>query len=411
MEARLTAKDGAPALRSVRDGMRLRAVPLILSGLRRILVVKLDRVGDFVLATPFLRNLRANAPMAMIDLVVREEVLELAAACADVNRVVAVGPDGAFCGRSGADTAAFERDYALGQFELAVVPRWDVDFDGASAIAAKSGAPVVLGFSEACTARKRVLNPGQDRFYTHVLDDFRLVHEVEHNLALIAAMNGVVRDRHVGVEIGNADAARAGQWLSPLPRSRPLLAIAPFSIEPKRCIPIGEAEAIARPVLDELAACAVVVGSEMHRGQAEQLVGRLGARAMSLAGRCGLSEAAAVIRRCDAVIAADSGPAHIAAAVGTPVAVLSCHPQNGRPEHENSPSRFSPWGERSRILVLQPESAVAPCEGACTATEPHCLIEGIRGGKDRLLQFLKEKLEQGRPDRLPRCEPEQFPAG
>jgi heptosyltransferase-2 len=270
---------------------------------------------------------------------------------------------------------------------------------------------VVLGFSEFCTERKRVLNRGYDRFYTHVLDDFRLVHEVEHNLGLVTAMNGLVFDRRVAIEIAEPDAVRAEQLLAPVRRHRPLLAIAPFASEPKRCIPVDEIEAIAGPLLDGLFASVVVIGGTAERREAERLAVRLGPRAISLAGRCSVCQAAAVIGRCDAMIAADSGPAHIAAALGTPVVVLSCHAQDGRPGHENSPLRFSPWGETSRILVLQPENAVEPCEDGCTATEPHCLIESIRGGERRLVEFLQQAPRRVRQDRLPAREPHQFPAG
>jgi heptosyltransferase-2 len=384
-----------------------------LSKLRRILVVKLDHLGDWILATPFLRNLRVNAPSAIIDVIVREEVFDLAIACSDVDRVVAAGTDAgkvSFRSTSASQIASFERDYVGGRFELALVPRWDVDFDGAGEIAARSRSPVVLGFSEICTERKRLLNRGYDGFYTHLLDDLRLVHEVEHTLALITAMNGRVIDRNVRLEVRERDAAAAAQLITPIRNRGPALGLAPFATEAKRCIPVDAAEAIVAPLLREHFASCVIIGGLGDREPAELLASRLGARAVALAGRCSFREATEVIRACDAMIAADSGPAHVASAVGTPVAVLSCHPRSGRPGHENSPLRFAPWGDRERILVLQPESGMSPCRESCVSDAPHCILESIRGGRAHLDQFVRQVLDKGRPERVP-PEADQFPAG
>lgn len=409
-----------PPVRIVGRNDYVRLLPVDLSRLRRILVVKLDHVGDWVLGTPFLRNLRANASAATIDVVVSDPVLELAATCSDIDRAFAVKRDAgrfSFRGRCLADVAAFEHDYACRGFDLTVVPRWDVDFDRAGEIAEASKAPLIVGFSEICTERKRTLNRGYDRFYTHVLDDTRLVHEVEHNFGLITAANGRIITRRARLDLRERDVLRADQILSPLRRDRPLLAIAPFASEPKRCIPIEEMAELAEPALRSLCASAVIIGGVDDCVAGKHLASRLGAGVVSIAGKCGLRETAAVIRCCDAMIAADSGPAHIAAAVGTPVAVFSCHPVAGRPDHENSPLRFSPWGEVGSTLVLQPQTAVPPCRDRCEAAIPHCVIESTKSGKQRLHQFLQKALGtglQGRhwqddPTRLEIAEPSGTP--
>ncbi|MGH6681800.1 MAG: glycosyltransferase family 9 protein, partial [Bradyrhizobium sp.] len=140
-----------------------------MSRLQRILVVKLDHIGDWMLATPFLRNLRTNAPAAMIDVVVNRPVLPLAARCVQVDRALSlkrIAGGVSFDGMSPAQVAGFERDYGSRCFDVAIVPRWDVDFDGAAEIAERSRASVIVGFSETCTERKRLLNRGHDDLYT-----------------------------------------------------------------------------------------------------------------------------------------------------------------------------------------------------------------------------------------------------
>ena len=54
---------------------------------KRILVVRLDAIGDTVLNTAFLRELRRNAPEAKIDLVVQPRVADLYKICPYVDEV------------------------------------------------------------------------------------------------------------------------------------------------------------------------------------------------------------------------------------------------------------------------------------------------------------------------------------
>src|SRR3990167_717366 len=67
-----------------------RHLPVDLRHLREILVVKLDFIGDWVLTTPFLENLRLAAPQARITAVVLDRVFDLASACPFVDRVISV---------------------------------------------------------------------------------------------------------------------------------------------------------------------------------------------------------------------------------------------------------------------------------------------------------------------------------
>lgn len=84
-----------------------------------------------------------------------------------------------------------------------------------------------------------------------------------------------------------------------------------------------------------------------------------------------MAAVAAVIAGCDGAVMVDTGPAHIAAAAGIPVAVLSCHPRDGLPGAPLSPLRYAPLG--ARVLVLQPDTAVAPCKEMCVAERAHCI--------------------------------------
>ena len=66
---------------------------------------------------------------------------------------------------------------------------------------------------------------------------------------------------------------------------------------------------------------------------------------LNFAGRLSVAELAALLRRCRLLISNDSGPVHVAAAVGTPVLDLF-----GRNQRGLSPLRWGPLGDGHVIL-------------------------------------------------------------
>jgi ADP-heptose:LPS heptosyltransferase len=77
------------------------------------------------------------------------------------------------------------------------------------------------------------------------------------------------------------------------------------------------------------------------------------------------------IKRCSIFVGNDSGPMHLAAATGVPVMAILCHPKTGSPGHANSPNRIAPWATKYR--VIQPDVSLPGCESGCRQTFPHCI--------------------------------------
>ncbi|AWJ86112.1 glycosyl transferase (plasmid) [Azospirillum sp. TSH58] len=345
-----------------------------LSSARRILVVKLDEAGDFVLATPFLRGLRASAPRARIVLAVRPAVADLAETCPHVDAVVAPHPKPGggidLRGVTPGGAAAFAEAFRAG-FDLTLVPRYDFDRHGATALAANSRARAVLGFSEAVTPWKASGNAGFDRAYTHRLTPPPGRHEVEQNLALLRFAGGVPDGAGVELRLTAEDRAEAARLLAGAAGER-VIAVAPGAAASRREYPPDRLAAVVAVVAIALGARVAVLGTELERAAAERIAAALPGWVTDLTGRTGLRLAAAVIERTAGLIAMDSGPAHLGAAVGVPVAVFSCHPEGGDPNHYHAPDRFRPWC--ARALVLRPAAALAPCPAeSCTAAEAHCI--------------------------------------
>ena len=360
-----------------------------LKDFRSILIVKLDNIGDAVLLSPFLRELRRNAPGARITLMVREQVAEIVALCPYVDRVVGVAVEAWDDGFRSSD-AEFSAAYEKKSFDLAIVPRWDIDEFGAGAIARRSGARRVVGFSEGVSQAKARANRGFDAHYSDAFLKMSVDHAIRQNLALLEFMNGAANGDALEAWVGPADEARAGALLAAVADTPQLIAVCPGATHPGKIFPPERLAGLLTALPDSWRF--VLLGGASERDLADALRRTLGERAFTLCGMTSLREAMAVLRRCRAAVAMDSALAHFAAAVGTPVAIFSMHPHRGGNDTlDQSPLRFGPWCADDKRLVIQPEQAWPGCERGCRWRNrgPHCIANiDIDAGAAALRAFL-----------------------
>ena len=90
-----------------------------------------------------------------------------------------------------------------------------------------------------------------------------------------------------------------------------------------------------------------------------------------LIGKTDLHSAAKVISKATLVIVNDSGFAHLAASLNVPTLVISAHPLDADSWHIHSPNRYHPWG--NEYIELQPLRLLSPCIDSCQALGPHCI--------------------------------------
>ncbi len=86
----------------------------------------------------------------------------------------------------------------------------------------------------------------------------------------------------------------------------------------------------------------VLAGDGRDRESGEEVAKRLGERCVTIAGETGLRRLAAVLKKARVVVGNDSGPGHLAAAVGTPVVAIF------GPTSEAF--GFRPLGESTRVV-------------------------------------------------------------
>jgi heptosyltransferase I len=103
-------------------------------------------------------------------------------------------------------------------------------------------------------------------------------------------------------------------------------------------------------------------GTEVERGYGAAMAHAAGGGALDLVGKTTLKQLLALIARADVLICPDSGPAHMAAAVRTPVVGLYA---------TTNPDRAGPWFSRDFIVNRYPDAVLR---------EYHVPVEKLRWG-------------------------------
>ncbi len=114
---------------------------------------------------------------------------------------------------------------------------------------------------------------------------------------------------------------------------------------------------------------AVTVGTEGDRETADMITGESGARGINLSGRCSLGELISVLNGASLMVGNDSGPVHIAAALGVKTVTIF---------GSTSPEWTAPLGRFTRTVINRPECS--PCfKRECPDGSLRCL-KGVEAG-------------------------------
>ena len=345
--------------------------------------VRLDEIGDVVMTTPFLRELRRNLPDAWITLVVKPQIYDLVELCPYVDEVLTYNwstngnatQHRQQLRRHGRALRLAWKSLWRRRFDLAIIPRWDVDYYHATFVAFFSGARWRVGYSENVIEHKKRLNRGLDRLLTHALEDNTLKHEVEHNLDVIRFLGGTVQEEGLELWVGAGDEAFSERvfreyGVSP---GEFVVAFGPSGgCSPLKQWPTSSFIGLGRWLWKKYKSRILVVGGTGEEDLGRELERGIGSPAINLVGKTTLRQLVALIKRCRLYVGNDAGPMHVAAATGIPVVALfgsSCH------------HRFGPWGNGQMVLWLA--LPCSPCFQVhhldrcrcCIFDHPHCILD------------------------------------
>jgi lipopolysaccharide heptosyltransferase II len=299
-------------------------------GAARLLCVRLDSLGDLLMTTPAIRAFRDTLPGCRITLLTSGSG---AAAGAHVPEVDELIPFSAPWMKTDAPSAGLEMISRLREKR----------FDAAAIFTVYSQSPLpaaYLCYLAGIPLRLAHCRENPYHLLTHWVRDPEpaetVRHEVERQLALAAAVGCHPSDTRLSFAVSNDERRR----VEGLELRSPLVVFHPGASAPSRRYP-PERFAEAADLLVARTGCEVVFsGDAAEAGLIESIRARMGSASTSLAGRLSLGELGALIERADLLVCNNTGPAHVAAALGTPVVDLYALTN---PQH-------TPWRVPSRVL-------------------------------------------------------------
>jgi lipopolysaccharide heptosyltransferase II len=325
----------------------------------RVLLIQLDHLGDAVLTTALLPGLRRLYRRARIDVLAAPWNAAVFAARSEVNVIHVSRWNRFHRGRAWLWPISLSY-WALalrkGRYDVAIDVRGDFTI---AALATLAGIPRRVGWPCA----------GGGFFLTDEVPYEPGRHEVESRRAILAAL-GAATPRMFGPSYACAPEADrfVTHMLGDFRRNgRPLLVFHVGAGTAAKSWPAEHwRELIGRAVVD-LDANVVLVGGNSEVAAARRITeDRFWPNVMDWTGRLTIDQLAALARRADVFVGADSGPAHLAAATGTTVVVLFSGTGEAR--------QWRPWGDK--VHVVSHDVACAPCYcKRCPLASHPCMTE------------------------------------
>jgi ADP-heptose:LPS heptosyltransferase len=203
------------------------------------------------------------------------------------------------------------------------------------------------------------------------------VHEVERALSLVAALGYRLPPDDSGrlAVLRPAAGEPAAQWVTGR-----YVAVHPGASVPARAW-APERYAVLVDALLAAGWRVAVTGGPAETGLTARVAGPRRPGVVDLGGRTSLAQLAEVLAGADAVVVGNTGPAHLAAAVGTPVVSLFAPTV--------PPSRWRPWAVPHVLLGIH-DIACAGCRAACCPIPGHPCVDHVEvaevlGGLQALL--------------------------
>ncbi|GER89119.1 ADP-heptose--LPS heptosyltransferase [Dictyobacter vulcani] len=310
---------------------------------RRILVIRLDLIGDLVLSLPVVRLLQRTYPDAEIDVLALPSSARVITSDPDIHTLFTYDPNiwrrpkGLLNPRNWRDARLLRQCLQARNYDLAI----SIFGPWAALLSVFSGARRRVGFGKEGY-------PGllTDSVAGQHWDPRDHIHEVDYclRLAEAAGANIQAEDRVPTLTVSQTAQQEVETLLQQegVVADKPLIAchVSSNNGQSKRW-PIPYWARLIDQLIRNDSATVVFTGAPDDKELIAAITARMQEQAINLAGKTSLGQLAALLQRADLVITGDSGPMHIACAVGT--AVIAIH-------GPTDPALSGPVSPRATIL-------------------------------------------------------------
>lgn len=308
---------------------------------QKVVLLRVSRIGDFLCAVPALRALRTRLPDAEISMITLPLLVDLA------RRLPVLDKVWTFPGFPGLADQFFEAQKTV-QF-LQQVQRERVDLAIQMQGTGVYSNPFVLLLGARATAG--FVRPGDPPgLLDAALPYPHHLHEVHCVQALTTFLGAPPTGEELEFPLVEEERAQAQTILAH--RARPLIGLHPSSRDPGRRWPLGHYAILARHLLTRQGGTICLLGDAEAEAAGQFLAHQLKEGYLDLTGQISLTSLGALIEQLDLLITNDSGPAHIAYALGRPTVTLF---DKSSSIQTNGPLQPGPF----RLLSPQPSAPLA----------------------------------------------------
>ena len=338
----------------LRGAARLPVSRSAVSSGMRILVIRPDHLGDVLLSIPAIEALRRAYPTAEIHTLVGEWSAEVLAYVDAVDYVLTLPFPG--FKRSGSTNSLSPYGLALHAsgklrqigYHAALILR--PDHWWGALIASLAGIPQRIGYE----------HPDVKPFLTHAIP-LQNEHVVIQNARLAAAfanrpnwLENPLTTLPLRFNVSEADRGQIDDQLyaRAVSDDKPIIAVHPGAGTWVKRWEVEKWAQVADALANQLDATVVFTGGDQERDLVQAVQTKMKHSAASLVGETNIGGLAALYSRARIVLGVDSGPMHLAAAVGTPTVTLF---------GAADPVEFGTWGDPIQHPILFSDIGCRPC--------------------------------------------------
>ncbi|MDD5381654.1 MAG: glycosyltransferase family 9 protein [Phycisphaerae bacterium] len=307
---------------------------------KNILIIKPSSLGDVVMALPALSALRRSFPQAKISWFIRPEFAPLIKNHPDLNEVILF--ERKFLGRALSNPRAFGALVALiwriNRCKFDIV----IDLQGLFRTAA-------FAWLSGCKKRFGMANAGEfaHLFYTNkIKQDSVCIHLVDYYLEIVRQAGAAKIDVQFLLPVDSVAADSVNRLLKAKDIKPDNYAVfVPTSAHEDKCWPVERFAALADKITKQFHLSIIATGSASEKPIVERLKNKANVPIANFAGVTSIGELVTLLKGARLVVSNDTGPGHIAAALGVPVVLIF-----GR----SNPARVAPYGRPDCAAAIEP---------------------------------------------------------
>ncbi len=307
---------------------------------KNILIAKPSSLGDIVLALPALRALRMSFPEAKISWLIRPEFAQLIENHPHLDEIITF--DRKLLARAWFHPSAFGALMSL--IRKLRRSKFDIIFDFQGLFRTAS-----LAWLSGCKTRfgKATAREFATIFYTHkIIHDIENIHVVDYYMKIIQDAGA----SDFGVEFVFPQNPGAEDSVGKLLVSQGIqdnyAVLISGSVHQDKCWPPERFAQLADMISSQYGLSIVATGSASEAKIVEKVKNNANVPIVSLAGQTSLSQLVALLKRAKLVVSNDTGPGHIAAALGVPLVMMF-----GRA----NPIMLEPYRRKDCVMAIEPD--------------------------------------------------------